>query len=606
MTDRTKIRNVAIIAHVDHGKTTIVDALLKQSKLFRDNQAEMGQNCIMDSNQLERERGITIMAKNASIHWGGYKINIIDTPGHADFSGEVERTLGMADGAVLIIDAQEGPMPQTRFVLKQAFKLGLSLIVVINKVDKQNARVEVTERKTADLVLEFATEELQLSFPVLYGIGREGKVYREWPADTTKGDIIPLIETIIEKIPAPEGREDEKFLMQVQSLMFDTHLGKMGLGKILHGRVKRGDRLVKISGDKKIAFGVERILVIDGIGRCEVDEAMCGEIVALAGTEAEIGVTISADEAIAAMPDIKIGEPTLHMVVGPNTSPFTGKDGEFTTSRQLENRLERELETNIGLKLSKLDGGKFRMSGLGELHLAVLLETLRREGYEMEVGKPEVIIKDLDGVKCEPVEEVTIVVPEEQVGTVTQELGRRQANLIAMNPREGSEVEFVYRMPTRAILGLRSLLLTATKGMVLFASQFEGFEPMGEPLTRTRRGVIISGENGEALSYGLEAAQQRGVTMVNPGIPVYEGMIVGINSKDEDITMNVTKGKKLTNMRAAAADQTTRITPAQDMSLEQGLDFLEQDELLEVTPKNLRLRKRFLTDLDRRRLRRQG
>jgi GTP-binding protein len=597
-----KIRNIAVIAHVDHGKTTLVDALLKQTHTFRDNQAEMQQTTILDSNDLERERGITILAKNCAIAYKDMKINIIDTPGHADFSGEVERTLGMADGALLIVDAQEGPMPQTRFVLKKALALGLKIIVVINKIDKPYARVPEVKDKIETLFLELAADEAQLEFPVVYAIGRRGVAFNEMPADINQpGDVTPLLETIVKEVPAPKNSSEGTFKMVITTMDYDSHLGRIVIGKVHQGSVKVGQKIILTDTPSKV-YTVEKLMVNQGLGRVEVAEVSAGDIVTFTGVaEAQIGKTISDPTDTVSLPTIEIAEPTLHMFLGPNTSPFSGQEGEFTTSRQIEERLKRELESNLSLRIEIQGNGKFKISGRGELHLSVLLETLRREGYEMEVGKPEVITKDVDGVKCEPVEEVSIIVPTEFQGVINQEMGKRYATMLKMEPISDVEVEFIYHAPTRVLIGLRSLLLTLTKGTVLFSSQLAGFEPIGKPIPKLRKGVIISDQTGEVLAYGLETAQGRGTTFVEPATKVYEGMIIGQNQKEEDLSVNVCKGKKLTNMRSKSSDGVLHLTPATVMSLEQSLDFLENDELLEITPKSLRLRKKYLTDIERRR-----
>ncbi len=596
------VRNIAVIAHVDHGKTTLIDAFIKQSHIFRDNESEMNQAALLDSNELERERGITILAKNISITYKGTKINIIDTPGHADFSGEVERTLDMADGALLIVDAQEGPMPQTRFVLKKAFELDLKVIVVINKIDKQNANISQTESKIANLFLELATQDYQLEYPVLYAVGKTGKVFATPPTDfETSGNVEPLLEKILSYIPNPKNNQSLSFKMLISSLDYNSHLGKIVVGRIHQGSIKPKQNVL-ILGDKPKNAQVDKVFISKGLGREEVQQAFAGDIVSLTGiTDIKIGQTLSTPDDLESLPSAKITEPTLHITVGPNTSPLSGREGEFTTARQIEERLARELETNLSLKLEKLESGKYKISGKGELHLSVLLETLRREGYEVEVGKPEVIFKTIDGLKHEPFEEVHIVTPSEYIGTITQEIGKRFGVLNHMDPINDKEVEFVYKMPTRAILGLRSLLLTATKGTVVFNSQFVGFEPAGQPLPKMRRGVLIATDSGEALAYGLQAAQERGITFVEPGETIYEGQIIGLNAKEEDIEINAAKGKKLTNMRSKSSDGVIQLVPALKYSLEQCLDFLESDELLEVTPKSLRLRKKYLTQVDRRR-----
>ncbi len=600
--DTSKIRNVAVIAHVDHGKTTLVDAILKQTHTFRDNQEEMGEERILDRNELERERGITILAKNCAITYKGMKINIIDTPGHADFSGEVERTLGMADGALLIIDAQEGPMPQTRFVLKKALALGLSVIVVVNKIDKQFARPVEVINKVEALFLELATTESQLSFPVVYAIGRNGVAFNELPSSTdAAGDITPILDTIIEHVPAPQNTTEGTFKMVISSLDYDTHLGRIAIGKIAQGSLKAGQKVIVTSKPQEI-FTVEKVFVADGLGKKITDEAYAGDIVSFSGlAQVKIGATVSDPSDTESLPEISITEPTLHMTIGPNTSPFSGREGKFTTSRQIGERLAKELEVNLSLRVEDLGTGKYKLSGKGELHLAVLLETMRREGFEMEVGKPEVITKVVDGVTVEPVEEVSVIVPAEHVGAINQEFGKRFGVMLKMDPLNEAEVEFLYRMPTRSLIGLRSLLLTLTRGTVIFSSQLIGYEPMGKSLPKLRKGVLISDQTGEALAYGLETAQGRGITFVDPAAPVYEGMIIGQNSREDDISINVCKGKKLTNMRSKSSDGIIQLAPAVVLSLEQSLDFLESDELLEITPHSLRLRKKYLTEIERKR-----
>ncbi|HBC44741.1 MAG: GTP-binding protein TypA [Candidatus Collierbacteria bacterium GW2011_GWB1_45_35] len=596
------IRNIAVIAHVDHGKTTLIDAFIKQSHIFRDNQDEMSQTTLLDSNVLERERGITILAKNISVNYKGTKINIIDTPGHSDFSGEVERTLGMADGALLIVDAQEGPMPQTRFVLKKAFELDLKVIVVINKIDKPNADISKTESRISNLFLELATEDHHIDYPILYAVSKSGKVFDTLPENfEAPGNVIPLLDKILEFIPNPTNDQKGSFKMLISSLNHDSHLGRIIVGKIFRGSIKPGQKVLLL-GETPKSHQINKVFTSEGLGRLAVEEAYAGDIVSLTGiTNCKIGQTISTLGDTEPLASAIITEPTLHITVGPNTSPLSGREGEFTTARQIEERLAKELEINLSLKLEKLESGKYKVSGKGELHLAVLLETLRREGYEVEVGKPEVIYKIIDGQKCEPYEDVNIVAPQEYLGTITQEVGKRLGVLSHMDPVSDKEVEFVYKMPTRAILGLRSLLLTATKGTVIFNSQFLDFEPVGENLPKMRRGVLIATNSGEALSYGLQAAQERGSTFVEPADAIYEGQIVGANAKAEDIEINACKGKQLTNMRSKSSDGVIQLVPAIKFSLEQCLDFLESDELLEITPKNLRLRKKYLTQVERRR-----
>lgn len=597
----SSIRNVAVIAHVDHGKTTLVDAMLKQTHTFRENSGEMSQTTILDSNTLERERGITILAKNCAVFYKDTKINIIDTPGHADFSGEVERTLSMADGALLIVDAQEGPMPQTRYVLKKALKQGLKIIVVINKIDKQYARVPHVISKIENLFLELAHDESHLDFPVLYGVGRDGKVFNKMPEmyiSDEPGDVIPLLDKILDYIPAPAADTGNTFKMLVSSIDYNPHLGRIAIGKITQGSLKTGQSVILTNRPGR-PFSVQRILLAEGLGKTETDSAVSGDIVGIPGMEGvQIGLTVSDPSDPVAYPTQEISEPTLHMTVAANSSPLAGREGKFVTSRQIEERLYKELESNLSLRVEKLDNGKYKVSGRGELHLSVLLETMRREGYEMEVGKPEVIVKtDDSGQKIEPIEEVDIVVPNEYQGVINQELGKRYGVLVSMEPISETELEFVYRIPTRSIIGLRTLLLTLTKGTVLFSSQIDGYEPIGKDLPKIRSGVIVSTNSGESLAYGLKAAEERGTLFIGPAVSVYEGMIVGQTPKEQDVRINVCKGKQLTNMRSKSSDGVIQLAPPTILSLEQSIDFLEQDELLEITPLSLRLRKKNLSGI---------
>lgn len=601
-----KIVNVAVIAHVDHGKTTLVDALLKQSHVFRENQEEMGQTQILDSNVLERERGITILAKNCSIRYKDTKINIIDTPGHVDFSGEVERTLGMADGALLIVDAQEGPMPQTRFVLKKALELGLKIIVVVNKIDKRHANPTDTVSKIESLFLELVKDHSQLDFPIVYCVGRRGTAWKDLPQNPNQeGNIFPLLDTVVDFIPVAKAR-DGTFKMLMTSLEYDSHLGRIVVGKIYQGTIKKGMKVIRTDSPTKV-YTVERLMVFEGLEKIDIDSASSGEIVLFSGvTGANIGDTLSDPTDRTSLPQVIIGEPTLHMTLGPNTSPLAGREGEFVTSRQIDQRLTKEIESNLSLHIHKLGNGKFVISGRGELHLSILLETMRRERYEMEVGKPEVIIKEVDGQIQEPVEEVYITVPQAYVGVITEELGKRHGKLIEMIPLNEEEVGFIYHMPTRVLIGLRNYLYTATKGTAVYNSALLGYENMGKLLPITRRGALIASQNGEALAYGLNNAQERGITFIDPPTRVYEGMIVGMNAKNEDIAVNVCKGKQLTNMRSKASDGVIQLTPSTKFSLEQCLDFLGDSELLEITPLSLRLRKKYLTALERKRVGRKS
>ena len=600
-----KIRNVAIIAHVDHGKTTLVDGLLKQSHTFRENQAEMQQTAILDTGDLERERGITISAKTIAVNHDGYKINIIDTPGHADFSGEVERTLNMADGCLLIVDAQEGPMPQTKFVLTRALALGLKPVVVVNKIDKRDQRAKEVVEEVEHLFLDLAVSDDQLEFPVYYAIGRDGKSWNHLPTEAeveAEADLSPIFNAIINDIPAPKVDAEGPFQMLVTSLSWDTYQGKYAIGRVQRGSIKAGQQLAYIDRDGVVsAAKSDKLFVAQGLERTEVTEAAAGDIVWITGVAAAgIGGTVTAPETPEALPVMEIEAPTLQIQIGPNTSPFAGKEGKSTTSRQIGGRLERELETNVGLRVQDR-GTDFLVSGRGELHLSVLIETLRREGFELEVGRPQVVTKEEDGKTMEPVEELSVEVPEEYAGAVTSELGRRRAQMVNMEPTTKGTQRLVFNLPTRALLGLRNILLTATKGTAIVNSLLVGYEPMGAPLQQLRNGVLISAETGAATTYSLKTVEERGIAYIGPATKVYEGMIIGLNRRGDDMEINVTKEKKLTNVRASSTDMTTQLTPYTELTLEEALDFIENDELLEVTPENLRMRKRYLTQVERKR-----
>lgn len=608
MENKEQIRNVAIIAHVDHGKTTLVDALLKQSNTFRDNQAEMNQTLIMDSGDQEHERGITITAKQTSVHYNGYKINIIDTPGHADFSGEVERTLNMADGVLLIVDAQEGPMPQTKFVLKKALDLKLKPVVIINKIDKPAARIEEVKDEISDLFLELATDESQLNYPIYYAVARDGKAGKTTDLDE---NLHVIFDSIINDMPSPKIDDDESKGLQllVASLAADNYLGKYAIGKIHRGKIKHGQS-VKVmkttfeNGEPKVTSEnakIDRLYVYRGLGKEEVQEAFAGDIVAVTGiADANIGDTIATGDNPEALPTIELEPPTLSIYIGPNTSPLKGKEGEFTTSRQISDRLHKELETNIALKIAQ-DGLGYKVSGRGELHLSVLIETMRREGYELEAGRPEVVYKEIDGKKCEPFEDLTIEVSPEYVGAVSQELGIRKAELISQELTSTGATRFTYEISTAALIGLRNQLMTATKGTVLMSSIPKGYREIESKYKPERNGVLISFESGTSTAYALDMAQARGILFIPPQVPVYQGMIVGLSNKKDDIDLNVCREKQLTNMRTHASDGAIQLTPYTNLSLEQCLDFLLDDELLEVTPKSLRLRKRQLDPIKRKR-----
>lgn len=591
------LRNVAIIAHVDHGKTTLVDGLLKQSKTFRENEAAFSQTLILDSNDQEIERGITILAKNTAVNYRGTKINIIDTPGHSDFGGEVERTLNMADGAILVIDAQEGPMPQTKFVLKKALEIHLRLIVVINKIDKRDARIQEVIEKTHDLFLDVATDEDHLDFPIYYAIGREGKAWHEEPPNYEQSaDFTPIFEAILEHIPKPNADDTQPFQMLIAALDRDNFQGKYAIGRIRRGKIKPGDTITLIKkGGTTEQSRVDKVYISRGLKRTEVELAKAGDIIALTGIKnAGIGETLADKENPEVLPTIEIEEPTLKMSVSANTSPFAGKEGEFITSRQILERIQKELETNVSLKLEIGSSGDFILSGRGELHLSVFLETLRREDYELQVGKPQVISKIIDGKECEPIEELFIDVASEYCGSIISEIGRRKGSLLSQEENGDLTTRLTFEISTRGLLGLRNQLLTISRGTAIMNSMFMRYEPKGTAIEKLRNGTLISSENGKALSYGLNNAQNRGVIFIHPQTPVYKGMIVGLHTRANDLDVNVTKEKKLTNMRAAGADDSIILTPATIFSLEQSLDFLEDDELLEITPKSLRLRKRLL------------
>ena len=602
-----KIRNIAIIAHVDHGKTTLLDGLLKQSHTFRDNAQEMSETLIMDSGDQERERGITITAKTTAITYDGYKINIIDTPGHADFSGEVERTLQMADGVLLVVDAAEGPMPQTRFVLAKALELGLKPIVIINKIDKPARRIEEVKDEVADLFLELATSDDQLDYPVYYAIGRDGKAWTDMPdSTTTSADLTPIFRAIIEHIPAPQVDPTKPFRMLITSLQYDSFLGKYALGRIERGVAKVGAPISLISPDGTVAGGkIDKLFTYSGLNRQEVDRVVAGDIVAITGvSQAKIGETITDPADPTPLPSIEIEQPTISIYLGPNTSPFKGREGKFNTSRQIAERLERELETNVALRVEPANIG-FRVSGRGELHLSVLIETLRREGYEFEVGRPQVILIERDGQKMESVEELFIEVSPELLGSVSMELGARHGELTNQETTSQGQIRATYRITSRALIGLHNTLLTATKGTIIMSSLPCGYQPLGAPLSGLRNGVLIAAESGTSTAYALAGAEARGELYIGPSTEVYAGEIVGLNKRKDDLEINVCKGKQLTNMRSKSSDGAIQLTPYTQMSLEQCLDFIEDDELLEVTPQHLRLRKAELDPIKRKRAHRR-
>lgn len=600
------IRNIAIIAHVDHGKTTLVDGMLKQTHTFRENEAEMTQTTILDRNELEREKGITIFAKNIAVIYKKTKINIIDTPGHADFSGEVERVINMADGALLIVDAAEGPLPQTQFVLSQALKQNLKLIVVVNKIDRKDARPKEVLHEIEELFLHLAHHDDHLTFPVLYAIGREEKTWKVMPHDIReKADLSPLFEEIIKTIPPPVADVQKPFKMLVSTLDFDTHKGSFAIGKVTQGTVKQGQKVLQLNEKEVVGnFTIQNVFSSKGLFREEITESLPGDIIAITGIpDVAIGQTIADPEDPVGYPAMKVGEPTLKVLISPNTSPLSGREGKFCTARQIEQRLIKEKKTNIGLKIeTNPQGNGFIVSGRGELHLAILIENLRREGYELQVGRPQVILKDKNGKTQEPIEEITIEIDKAYIGIIVEELGKRMGELIDTQTNEQGMTRMVYRISSRNLLGLRSSILTKTRGNGLFASRFLGYFDEMPLIDKQRNGVLIAFESGISTNFALETVQERGTSFIGPGVSVYEGMIIGLNKRDEDMEINVCKGKKMTNVRSNA-DIAVKLDPPVILTLEQSLDFIENDELLEVTPKSLRLRKQFLSKIERNRAR---
>ena len=601
---REDIRNVAIVAHVDHGKTSLVDALLKQSKVFRDNQ-QVGE-LIMDRNALEREKGITILAKNTAVMYRGVKINIIDTPGHADFSGEVERVVNMADGCLLLVDSVEGPMPQTRFVLRQAFEKGLRPIVVVNKIDRENARIAEVVSLTQDLFLELATTTDQLDFPVLYASARMGTCTTDPKVEGT--DMVPLFEAILKYVPPP-ATDDGPFQMLVSNLDYDSYKGRYAIGRVLRGSVKPKDMVAVIGADGSAhKYEVTDVFTFMGLNRLAVEEASAGEIIAITGLETvSIGDTVTDPDIPEALPRIEIGEPTVKITIGVDSSPFAGREGKYCTSRQLRERLYRELETNISLRVQDTPiPDLFLVSGRGELHLSILVETMRRQDYEFEISRPEAITREENGKVLEPVEQLILDTREDYIGVITEMLARRLGKLTNMHNDGRGNLRMEYRIPTRGLIGFRSAYLTATRGEGIMNTIFLGYEPWVGEISSTRSGALVAAETGEAVTYGLSNAQERGITFIDPGTPVYEGMIVGINSRPTDLAVNVCKEKKQTNIRSSTADIAVRLTPPLKMSLEESMDFINSDELVEVTPKNIRLRKRLLTQNERFRAKKAG
>ena len=594
MKRREDVRNIAIIAHVDHGKTTLVDELLKQSGIFRQNEAV--QDRVMDSNDLEKERGITILSKNTAIHYNGIKINIVDTPGHADFGGEVERILTMVDGVLLLVDAFEGCMPQTRFVLSKALALNKKVLVVINKIDRPGARPAEVIDEVLDLFIELGANDDQLEFPVVYASARDG--YASLDPNVREGDMRPLFEEIIKEIEAPEGDVDAPLQCIFSSLDYDDYIGRIGVGRVKRGTVKVNDKVVLCKQDgTRENVKISRLYQFDGLKRVEVQSAAAGDIICVSGiTDLNIGETICDPDNVEPLPFVKIDEPTLSMNFMVNDSPFAGQDGKFVTSRNLRDRLFKEVETNVSMRVEETDSTDcFKVSGRGELHLSILIETMRRQGYEFQVSRPQVITKYENGKLLEPIELLIIEVPEEYVGNVMQKIGSRRGELENMGTREGGSTHLEFRIPARGLIGYRSEFLTDTNGNGIMNNLFAGYEEYKGDIQTRERGSIVVHETGETSAYGLFNTQDRGRLFVGPGVPVYEGMIVGECSKNEDIVCNVCKNKHLTNTRASGSDDALRLVPHTVLSLEQSMEFIGDDELVEITPKSIRLRKKILS-----------
>ncbi|MCK6395363.1 translational GTPase TypA [Zoogloea sp.] len=598
------IRNIAIIAHVDHGKTTLVDQLLRQSGTFRENQQVTER--VMDSNDIEKERGITILSKNCAIQYGDTHINIVDTPGHADFGGEVERVLSMVDSVLLLVDSVEGPMPQTRFVTRKALALGLKPIVVINKIDRPGARPDWVINHTFDLFDKLGATDEQLDFPIIYASGLNGFAMENLEDERT--DMRPLFDAILKHVPAPEVDAEGPLQMQICSLDYSTYMGQIGIGRIKRGRIKPNQELIVMYGDENRGKGkVSQILTFKGLERSPAEVAEAGDIVLVAGIQqVNIGVTLCDPECLEGMTPIAVDEPTLTMNFMVNSSPLAGREGKFVTSRQIRERLEKELLKNVALRVNFTnDSDTFEVSGRGELHLTILLENMRREGYEMAVGRPRVVFKDIDGVKCEPYEMLTVDVEEEHQGGVMEELGRRRGELQDMAPDGKGRVRLEYRIPARGLIGFQGEFLTMTRGTGLASHVFDDYGPMGGTLAERRNGVLISQNDGEAVAYALWNLQDRGRMFVSPGDALYEGMIIGIHTRDNDLVVNPIKGKQLTNVRASGTDEAVRLINPIQLTLESAIEFIADDEIVEITPKSIRLRKRFLKEHDRKRAARE-
>ena len=594
MSKRDSIRNIAIIAHVDHGKTTLVDEMLKQSGIFREN--EQVQDRVMDSNDLERERGITILSKNTSVHYKDTKINIVDTPGHADFGGEVERILMMVDGVLLLVDAFEGCMPQTRFVLKKALNLKKKVLVVVNKIDRPGARPAEVIDEVFDLFIELGADDDQIEFPVVYASAREG--YSSLDSDVREGDMRPLLDSILEHIQPPEGEIEAPLQILFSSLDYDDYIGRIGVGRVERGKIKRGDNVVLCKQDGETQnVKISRLYQFEGLRRVEVESAMMGDIVCVSGiVDLNIGETACAPDCIEPLPFVKIDEPTISMNFIVNDSPFAGREGKFVTSRNIRDRLFKEVETNVSMRVEETDStDTFKVSGRGELHLSILIETMRRQGYEFQVSRPEVIYKTINGQRCEPMELLIVEVPEQYVGAVIEKLGSRKGELENMGSRDGGATHLEFRIPSRGLIGYRSEFMTDTNGNGIMNQLFAGYEPYKGDIQTRERGSIVVHETGTSTGYGLFNTQDRGRLFIGPGLEVYEGMIVGECARNEDIVCNVCKKKQMTNTRASGSDDALRLVPPTTLSLEQSMEFIKDDELLEVTPQSLRLRKRVLS-----------
>ena len=596
---REDLRNIAIIAHVDHGKTTLVDEMLKQGGVFRDNQAVADR--VMDSNDLERERGITILAKNTAAHWNGTKINIVDTPGHADFSGEVERILKMVNGVLLLVDSFEGAMPQTRFVLEKALEMGHQIIVVVNKIDRPDARPLEVVDEVLELLIELGATDEQLDSPILFCSGREGTA--SVTPDQPGTDLAPLFEKILEQIPAPEGEDEEPLQMLVSSIDYNDFVGRIGIGRVERGVIRQNEELAicNYHHPDEIRKGrIQALFAIEGLNRVPITEAKVGDIVCFSGIEnVTIGETLCAVDTPEPLPFVKISEPTLEMNFMVNNSPFAGREGKFVTSRHLRDRLMRELLKDVSLRVEEGEtADTFKVAGRGEMHLSILIETMRREGYEFAVSMPHVLYKEIDGTTCEPIEHVYIDVPDDCVGAVVERLGSRKGEMLSMEPN-GSRMKLEYLVPARGLIGYKSDFLTATRGEGVMNTIFHGYEPFKGEIPGRSCGSLIAFETGESVTYGLFNAQERGALFIDAGVPVYEGMIVGMNPKGDDIAVNVCKRKHVTNMRASGSDEALRLVPPKRLSLEESIEFIAPDELIEVTPTNIRLRKRILDNSQR-------